>query len=100
MLGAVGEGYGQLGSAAGAFAAESFKRANARKKASSSGRDFMVIMTQEAKETLQIKVNKNTGNTDGKISLGKDNTPVYTVDDVTGQVFLKSDKTNILSYAY
>jgi DNA-binding beta-propeller fold protein YncE len=100
MLGAVGEGYGQLGSAAGAFAAESFKRANARKKASSSGRDFMVIMTQEAKETLLIKVNKNTGNTDGKISLGKDNTPVYTVDDVTGQVFLKSDKTNILSYAY
>jgi hypothetical protein len=57
-------------------------------------------MTQEAKETLLIKVNKNTGNTDGKISLGKDNTPVYTVDDVTGQVFLKSDKTNILSYAY
>jgi hypothetical protein len=96
----VGEAYGQLGDAASDFAKASFKQANARIKATSHGRDFMIVLIQEDKSVFLAKINKNTGKIDGRIDLGKDRTPEYAVDDITGQTYLKSAVNTVSSYKF
>jgi hypothetical protein len=96
----VGEAYGQLGDAASDFAKKSFQQANARFKATSQGRDFMIILMQEDKAVLLAKINKNTGKIDGRMDLGKDRTPEYAVDDITGQIYLRSAVNTISSYKF
>lgn len=96
----VGEAYGQLGDAASDFAKASFRQANARLKATSQGRDFMIVLMQEDKAVLLAKINKNTGKIDGRMDLGKDRTPEYAVDDITGQIYLKSALNTVSSYKF
>ncbi len=96
----VGEAYGQLGDKASEFAKTTFQQANARLKATSRGRDFMIILMQEEKAIFLAKINKNTGKIDGRMDLGKDRTPEYAVDDITGQIYLKSDLITVSSYKF
>jgi outer membrane protein assembly factor BamB len=102
VSGAIVEGfgkvYGELGDAASDFAVQTFKQANARFKATAEGRNFMIVMTQMNKDNLLIRVNKDTGKMEGSIDLGKDREPEYAVDDVTGQVYLKTDVAELVSY--
>lgn len=95
-----GEVYGQLGDAASDFAKQSFQQANARLKATTQGRDFMFVLMQEDKAISLAKINKNTGKIDGKIDLGKDRTPAYAVDDITGQIYLRSAVNTVSSYKF
>ncbi len=93
-----GQIYGELGDAASDFAKQSFQQANARFKATSEGRDFIIIFGKIEKDNTLLKVNKDTGELEGTINLGKEKEPVYAVDDVTGQVFYKTNETQITSY--
>ena len=93
-----GQVYGELGDAASDFAKQSFQQANARFKATSEGRDFIIIFGKIEKDNALLKVNKDTGELEGTINLGKEKEPVYAVDDVTGQVFYKTNETQITSY--
>jgi len=43
-------------------------------------------------------VNKNTGELIGEVNLGREKNPKYTVDDITGQIFMENKKGNIVSY--
>ena len=96
----VGEAYEQLGNAAADFTKASFQQANKRFKATASGRDFLIILTQTDKVIELVKVNKNTGEIDGRVDLGKERSPEYAVDDVTGQIFLRSAPTSVASYKF
>lgn len=96
----IGEVYGQLGDAASEFAKSSFQQANARLKATTQGRDFMIILMQDDKAIYLAKVNKNTGKVDGRIDLGKDRTPDYAVDDVTGQIYLRTNVNTVSSFKF
>lgn len=96
----VGKAYGQLGDVAADFAKNSFQQANARLKATTQSRDFMFIMVQEDKAISLAKINKNSGKIDGRIDLGKDRTPEYAVDDITGQVYLKSAINTVSSFKF
>ncbi len=102
LAGAVVQGFGkmyeQLGNAASDFAKESFQRANTRFKATTSGRDFMIVLSDQGKSNTLLKVNKNTGEIDGTIDLGKERDPKYAVDDVTGQVYYITESKKITSY--
>jgi hypothetical protein len=102
LSGAVVEGfgraYGDLGDAASDFAVQTYKQANARFKATAEGRDFMIVMTEMNKDNLLIRVNKDTGMMEGSIDLGKDRAPEYAVDDVTGQVYLKTSVAELVSF--
>lgn len=98
MVGQIGDAYGELGNAAAGFAGDAFRMANARKKATQSGRDFMFIMSKRDKDILLLKVSKYTGEVDGEILLGKDREPVYAVDDITGQVYYLTGDNEITSY--
>lgn len=93
-----GQVYGELGDAASDFAKQSFQQANARFKATAEGRDFIIIFGKIEKDNTLLKVNKDTGEPEGTINLGKEKEPVYAVDDVTGQVFYKTNETQITSY--
>lgn len=96
----LGDMYGQLGDAATDFAKNAFKQASARFKATSEGRDFMIILTKDDKSNALIKVDKNSGKSSGRIDLGKEKKPEYAVDDITGQVFYKTSNSEISSYSF
>jgi hypothetical protein len=72
--------------------------ANARFKATQSGRDFIFIMSKQPNGIELLKVSKTSGKVDGRISLGKDREPIYAVDDITGQVYYRSDENKVTSY--
>jgi len=94
----VGDAYGELGDAAVSYAGKAFKQANARMKATKSGRDFMFIMSKQDKDIVLLKVSKITGKIEGKIALGKDREPIYAVDDITGQVYYVIGEKELTSY--
>jgi len=95
-----GDAYGQLGDAASDFAKKSFQQANARLKATLQGRDFIFILMQEDKTISLAKINKDTGKIDGRLDLGKDRTPEYAIDDISGQIYLKSAVNSVSSYRF
>ena len=94
----LGNAYGELGDQASSYATMAFKQANARYKATMSGRDFMFIMSKQDKNIELLKVSKSTGKIEGRIDLGKDREPVYAVDDITGQVYYSTDNKELVSY--
>lgn len=94
----VGDAYGDLGNEAASYAADAFKQANARMKATKSGRDFMFIMSKKEKDIVLLKVSKTTGKAQGEIDLGKDREPIYAVDDITGQVYYLTGERELTSY--
>lgn len=102
VSGAIVEGFGmvyeELGDAASDFAKQSFKQANARFKATAEGRDFIIILGKIEKDNALLKINKDTGEMDGNINLGKEKDPKYAVDDITGQIFKKTSESQITSY--
>jgi hypothetical protein len=98
MVNQIGNAYGDLGDQASAYAASAFKQANARKKATSSSRTFMLIMSKQDSGIQLLKVSKATGKIEGRIELGKDSEPIYAVDDVTGQVYYRSGSKTLTSY--
>ena len=98
MVNQIGDAYGDLGNQASAYAASAFKQANARKKATMSARTFMLIMSKQDDGIQLLKVSKESGKIEGRIDLGKDREPIYAVDDVTGQVYYRSDNKTLTSY--
>lgn len=94
----VGYAYGELGDAASSYAGAAFKQASARHKATTHGRDFMFIMSKQEKNVVLLKVSKKTGKVEGEINLGKDREPIYAVDDITGQVYYRTEDAQLTSY--
>ncbi len=94
----VGDAYGELGNMASSYAVATFKKANARLKATTSGRDFMIIMSKQESGIVLLKVSKITGEIEGEIYLGKDREPIYAVDDITGQVYYLTGEKELTSY--
>jgi outer membrane protein assembly factor BamB len=94
----IGDAYGELGAQASSYASSAFKQANARKKATFSTREFMLIMSKQDKTLQLLKVSKSNGQVEGSIDLGKDLEPVYAVDDVTGQVYYCTGNRELTSY--
>lgn len=98
MISQIGNAYGELGAQASQYASNAFKQANARLKATSSGRGFMLIMSKQDKDIQLLKVSKSNGQVEGNIDLGKDREPIYAVDDVTGQVYYCTGNKSLVSY--
>lgn len=94
----VGSIYQEIGDQASDFVKESFARAKDRAKATTKTRDYMVVLTQEKKEISLLKVNKSDGQVKESISLGSDKNPTYTLDDVTGSLFLLNANNQIQMY--
>ncbi len=98
MVSQIGDAYGELGAQASLYASSAFKQANARLKATSSTREFMLIMSKQEKDIQLLKVSKSNGQVEGNIDLGKDREPIYAVDDITGQVYYCTGNRALTSY--
>lgn len=96
----IGQAYGELGDAATDFAKQSWQMANARFKATQEADDYIVILSQIDKTYYLIKVNKDTGETEGQIALGKDREPSYAMDGATGAVFYQTGPSEITTYKF
>ena len=98
VLGSFGDAYGDYSKQATGFALQSIQQAQARFKATSQGRDFVIILTDTDHGNVLAMVSKTSGQIMGEVNLGREKTPKYTVDDVTGQIFMENKKGNIVSY--
>lgn len=88
------------------FNAASMVGAEASKKfkASVTKGDIRMILTRvgeggQGKSSGLVKVDRRTGEELGTLQLG-DKEPIYDYDPVSGQVFFKSDKKQIISYSF
>jgi hypothetical protein len=96
----IGQAYNELGNAATDFAKKSWQQASARFKATKDGGAFTVVLTKQDKNNVLIKIDKDTGNPAGVIDLGKETSPDYVMDGVTGQVFYNTAGTGITAYRF
>ncbi|NNC95661.1 MAG: hypothetical protein HKN92_08870 [Chitinophagales bacterium] len=101
VVGGLGDVYNDLGNVASDYAANAFRAAGNRFKASSEGRDFQIVLTQlEDKTIVLAKIDKDNGEIENYIDLGKDREPTYAVDDIFGTVFLKSNTSEISCFEF
>jgi outer membrane protein assembly factor BamB len=100
MLGAFGEMTGQISNAAMGAASESFKKANERFKATSQTREYVFVLTKADDACSLLQVSKNDGKVIASIDLGSDKKPVYSVDDVAGKIYYRSEPKKIVCYAF
>ena len=84
---------------AGSVASDAMALAKRRYTASRDLPNFVFILTQnDQKQKLLAIVDKDSGEMINHIDLGKDKTPNYEVDAVTGQVFYLNEPNQISSY--
>ena len=100
ILEGIGSAYGELGNAASDFAKKSWQAANARFKATQNADDYTVVLTKQEQNNVLVKVNKSTGASEGTIDLGKDSSPNYAMDGVTGMVFYSAGKGAVTGYRF
>jgi hypothetical protein len=100
MLEGIGSAYGELGNAASDFAKKSWQAANARFKATQNADNYVVVLARQDKSNVLMQINKTTGASEGTIDLGKDTTPNYTMDGVTGMVFYSVGAGAIAAYKF
>lgn len=90
--------YEEMGNQASDFAKKSFQQARERFNATSAGKDFNIILTKIEKSIFLIKVNKDNGEIEGKIDLGNEKNPNYSLDEITGLVFILTGDKTISAY--
>lgn len=100
ILNTIGDAYSDLGTQASDFTKASIKSARERFKASAQSKDFVIMVSAEKGNNFLLKVSKETGEILAKIDLGSEKKPNYTIDEVTGQVFLETKKGDIISYKF
>ncbi|MEJ2585601.1 MAG: hypothetical protein P8Z38_11405 [Robiginitalea sp.] len=94
----IGQSYGDMSASAGEVAGLAFNAANKRFKATEQARDYVMVLTRSDNGIELAKVDKDTGEREKSIFLGKNRKPNYAIDLVEGIVFLESDKTFLKKY--
>ena len=91
----LGTAYNEMGKSAGSAAGLAFNAANKRFKATKEARNYCMVLTKSENGIELLKINKDTGESDGSIPLGKNRKPNYAIDLVEGEVFLKHDSNGV-----
>ena len=94
-LAQLGTAYNDMGKSAGSAAAMAFAAANKRFKATKEARNYCMVLTKSENGIELLKINKDTGESESSIPLGKNRKPNYAIDLVEGEVFLKDDSNRI-----
>ena len=61
-------------------------------------RDYIMVLTKTDQGIELVKINKDTGESEKSISLGKNRKPNYAIDLIEGIVYLEIDKNFIKQY--
>jgi hypothetical protein len=91
----LGAAYNDMGKSAGSAAGLAFNAANKRFKATKEARNYCMVLTKSENGIELLKINKDTGESESSIPLGKNRKPNYAIDLVEGEVFLKHDSNGI-----
>ena len=94
----VGKAYSEMSKAAGGAASMAFGAANKRFKATKESRDYVMVLTKTDEGIELVKMNKDTGESEKSIALGKNRKPNYAIDLIEGIVYLEVDKNFIKQY--
>jgi|GEM_PF-633833 len=94
-LAQLGTAYNEMGKSAGSAAGMAFNAANKRFKATKEARDYCMVLTKNENGIELLKINKDTGESESSIPLGKNRKPNYAIDLVEGEVFLKHDSNRV-----
>jgi len=94
----VGQAYNEMSQAAGGAASMAFGAANKRFKATKESRDYVMVLTKTEEGIELVKMNKDTGESETSIALGKNRKPNYAIDLIEGIVYLEVDKNHIKQY--
>lgn len=94
----VGQAYNEMSKAAGGAASMAFGAANKRFKATKESRDYIMVLTKTDEGIELVKMNKDTGESETSIALGKNRKPNYAIDLIEGIVYLEVDKNHIKQY--
>lgn len=94
----LGAAYNEMGRSAGSAAGLAFNAANKRFKATREARNYCMVLTKGENGIELLKINKDTGESESNIPLGKNRKPNYAIDLVEGEVFLKQDSKKVKRY--
>ena len=91
----IGHAYNEMSQAAGSAASMAFKAAQKRFKATSEARDYVVVLTKSDNGIELVKMDKDSGESNSNIPLGKNRKPNYAIDLVAGEVYLEVDPKSV-----
>ncbi len=91
----IGNAYNEMSQSAGSAASMAFKAAQRRFKATSEARDYVVVLTKGEEGISLMKIDKDSGESNSNIPLGKNRKPNYAIDLVAGEVFLEVDPKTV-----
>ncbi len=94
----IGNAYNEMSQSAGTAASMSFKAAQKRFKATSEARDYVMVLTKGDEGIELLKIDKDSGESNSSIPLGKNRKPNYAIDLVAGEVFLEVDPKTVRRY--
>jgi outer membrane protein assembly factor BamB len=94
----VGQAYNEMSQAAGGAASMAFGAANKRFKATKESRDYVMVLTKTEEGIELVKMNKDTGESETSIALGRNRKPNYAIDLIEGIVYLEVDNNHIKQY--
>ena len=99
IVGGMGAAYGDLAVQAHGVAAESFRRAQQRFKATQELNDSLLILVKEEGGTALLKIGKDSGRSQQRVDLGKDKQPKYTIDALENRLYLQQLNQTVAGYS-
>jgi outer membrane protein assembly factor BamB len=98
----VAEAYGGLSAAGFSYAGKYMQAISKRFKATANSPDFMFMMTEGEgrKDNRLIRVSKTNGEVMDYVSLGKDKSPSYEVDNISYQIYYRKDPNKISCFKF
>ena len=91
----IGQAYNEMSQSAGSAASMAFKAAQRRFKATTEARDYVMVLTKSDNGIELLKIDKDSGESNSNIPLGKNRKPNYAIDLVAGEVFLEVDPKTV-----
>ena len=91
----IGQAYNEMSQSAGSAASMAFQAAQRRFKATTEARDYVMVLTKGDNGIELLKVDKDSGESNSNIPLGKNRKPNYAIDLVAGEVFLEVDPRSV-----
>ncbi len=95
------QAYGNLSNAGFAYADKAFKAMNSRFKATTESNTSMLMMVDKGSKLIGLQeLNKDTGEAESFIDMGKNKEPVYEVDAIANKIFYRNSGSQIVCYTF
>ena len=100
LTGQLADAYTTAGQQLQGYSRQSLAMVTKRFKASLDAPGFVFMLTPapEGKGNVLLQIDKDTAEPRARVDLGKDNEPVYAVDDIDNMLFLQTNPDTVVGY--